>query len=122
MQARVKKSYRWQIANACQGAEFVKYEWRPVPTGFEEQAKGLDFLETQSEVIASGEGSVTAPPVQIDPLEYLEPEQVQDTVEVVATRTAINFAKEHGIDLSQVKGSGKNGKIMMPDVKAYLEG
>jgi hypothetical protein len=45
MQARVKKSARYGSIQAFSGLEFVKGDWRPVPAGFEEEARGNEYLE-----------------------------------------------------------------------------
>ena len=45
MQARVKRSSRYGVANLFSGREYVKFEWRPVPQQFEEQARMSDLLE-----------------------------------------------------------------------------
>lgn len=47
MQARVKKTSRYGVANLFSGHEFVKFEWRKVPEGFEEQARTNDLLEVR---------------------------------------------------------------------------
>lgn len=36
--------------------------------------------------------------------------------EIVATESAIELAAEHGIDLSEIEGSGADGKIIKADV------
>lgn len=38
-----------------------------------------------------------------------------------ATPDAVKLAESKGIDLVQVTGTGKNGRILVEDVKAYLE-
>ncbi|AZK47395.1 dihydrolipoamide acetyltransferase family protein [Paenibacillus lentus] len=42
--------------------------------------------------------------------------------EVLATPSVRKFAREKGVDLSQVQGSGKAGKITREDVEAFLSG
>lgn len=44
-----------------------------------------------------------------------------ETSEVNATAGAISFAKEQGIDLSEVEGSGENGRISKADVESYVQ-
>lgn len=39
---------------------------------------------------------------------------------VDATDGAVKLAAEHGIDLSTIKGSGKDGRITQPDVEAEI--
>lgn len=38
-----------------------------------------------------------------------------------ASRQAINFARQRGVDLSKVRGTGKGGRVTKRDVQAYLE-
>jgi hypothetical protein len=45
MQARVKKSARYGSVQAFSGHEFVKHEWRPVPAGFEDEARRNEYLD-----------------------------------------------------------------------------
>ncbi len=42
--------------------------------------------------------------------------------EVDATEAAIELAEELGVDLSEIEGSGTEGRITKPDVEAFLEG
>jgi pyruvate dehydrogenase E2 component (dihydrolipoamide acetyltransferase) len=42
--------------------------------------------------------------------------------EVLATPGVRKFAREHGVDLTKVKGTGPNGKILKSDVEAFLAG
>ena len=41
---------------------------------------------------------------------------------ILALPATKHFAKEHGIDLSQVIGTGKDGRILKEDVMAYMNG
>jgi len=54
--------------------------------------------------------------------ETAEEESPEDPAgdEVDATNAAEELAAEHGIDLSTVDGSGKNGRILKPDVESLL--
>jgi pyruvate dehydrogenase E2 component (dihydrolipoamide acetyltransferase) len=47
---------------------------------------------------------------------------VSQAREVLATPGVRKFAREHGVDLTKVKGSGPNGKILKSDVEAFLAG
>lgn len=38
-----------------------------------------------------------------------------------ATKTAVELAEQHGVDLSKVTGTGSGGKITKPDVAAFIE-
>lgn len=41
--------------------------------------------------------------------------------EVNASKAALEYAEEKGIDIRQVPGSGSGGSITKPDVEKYLE-
>lgn len=47
MQAKIKQTSRYGRANFFSGVEFVKFEFRPVPAGFEEQARENEMLEVR---------------------------------------------------------------------------
>jgi len=52
MLAKIKKNNRYGSAQLFSGHEFVKHEWRRVPAGFEDIAKGhqlLDVIEGKAE-------------------------------------------------------------------------
>lgn len=42
--------------------------------------------------------------------------------EVLATPSVRKFARDKGVDISKVNGSGKNGKITLEDVESFLKG
>jgi len=48
-------------------------------------------------------------------------EKAEEVVEVKASPLAKKLAREKGIDLSKVKGSGPGGRILAKDVLAYIE-
>lgn len=47
MEARVKQSSRYGTITAFSGSEYVKYEWRIVPAGKEEEAAQHPSLEVK---------------------------------------------------------------------------
>lgn len=61
LEARAKQDYKLGPVLAFSGHEFVKYEWRPVPEGYEEPARThelLDVREIGAEApIEEGKGS-----------------------------------------------------------------
>jgi hypothetical protein len=71
LEARVRQDLKSGPLNAFSGHEYVRYEWRPVPDGFEDQAKVNKFLEVR-EVKA-----IKAPPVVVMP-EKAHEEEMQD--------------------------------------------
>lgn len=56
MQARVKSTSRYGVITAFTGKEFVRYEWRAVPEGCEDEAKRHPFLEVRGEGAAASTG------------------------------------------------------------------
>lgn len=42
--------------------------------------------------------------------------------EVSATPDALKMAEASGVDISLIPGSGKNGKVLVGDVRAFIEG
>jgi hypothetical protein len=47
MDARVNQSSRYGTITAFSGREYVKYEWRVVPAGFEAEAARHPYLEVK---------------------------------------------------------------------------
>ena len=90
LEARVSAGYNNSRATACAGKEFLQDEWRPVPPGREVEAENTNFLQTREIVIVNGAYS----------------------------KGVMDKAKELGVDLEDVKGSGDKGKILVKDVKA----
>lgn len=60
---------------------------------------------------------------EIVPEEVVEPPFViAEYVEPVATPAAFKLAEQSGVDLSDVKGTGQDGKIVLEDVKKVVDG
>jgi pyruvate/2-oxoglutarate dehydrogenase complex dihydrolipoamide acyltransferase (E2) component len=68
----------------------------------------MKYLETKASGGAPQNKALTGPPAN-----------KQDDVD--ATDAAAQLAKEAGIDLSTVKGSGEGGRITKPDVEAAID-
>jgi len=101
--AKVKKDARWSTVRACGGEIFVKSEFRPVPAECEDEARKHSALVITDRI----------PEEQIS-------NDVPDTVGYKASKTAQDLADEHGIDLAQVIGTGKDGSIKVGDVRKLL--
>ena len=80
---------------AFTGREYVGREWRPVPAGREAEAERHPHLELR--------------------------EALAEADEVEATDEARELAAEHGLDLATVAGSGKDGRVLVGDVRALIE-
>ena len=66
---------------------------------------------------------ITAPDEELPEVEAI-PESAVERVEerIVASPAAKRVAKEHGVALAQVKGTGPEGRIGEEDVKIFIEG
>lgn len=51
LEARVKQEYRLGAVTAFSGYEYIQSEWRPVPAGYEEQAKAHDLLDVREALV-----------------------------------------------------------------------
>jgi pyruvate dehydrogenase E2 component (dihydrolipoamide acetyltransferase) len=72
------------------------------------------------------EAAVTLPPERIEEAAPLPEKEMAKKVKevrerVLASPAAKRLAREHGIDLTKVKGSGPEGRIVEADVRHYLE-
>ena len=65
-----------------------------------------------------GDGSYAVLSFEDPPFVAAEPIPQAEDAEVSATKEAEELAAELGVDLSQVQGSGKNGRITKGDVQA----
>jgi pyruvate dehydrogenase E2 component (dihydrolipoamide acetyltransferase) len=85
------------------------------PTGGEPQG-GETGGETPplQEAIQPGRGEVSSPPHASPP-----PAAAEDVADVRASPVARRVAKEFGVDLSAVKGTGPQGRISEADVRAH---
>lgn len=63
LEARAKQEYRFGAVTAFSGHEYIQSEWRPVPAGYEEQARVHDLLEVR-EIISKQEPAEETPVVE----------------------------------------------------------
>jgi len=61
-----------------------------------------------------------APPV--DPVDPTTPPEQEEPPQIDATPRAIQVAIQYDIDLAEVTGTGKDGKITLGDVRAAMDG
>jgi len=101
MEAIVKDSYKWNSVVAFTGREFIKREWRPVPSShIDEAVRGHPFLS------------------------FRETEETTDTRandEIDVTASALELANENGILLRDVIGTGNKGKIVKKNVADFID-
>ncbi|SHE97789.1 pyruvate dehydrogenase E2 component (dihydrolipoamide acetyltransferase) [Thermoanaerobacter uzonensis DSM 18761] len=85
-----------------------------------QQGENIEDLLKQSNVVEEQKE-----PQQKEAVEAKEPileqQQTLKPTKPRATPVARKIAKEHGIDLTQIKGSGPSGRIQRKDVEEYLK-
>ncbi|GAA5894875.1 hypothetical protein JCM8208_006093 [Rhodotorula glutinis] len=78
-----------------------------------------------AEPVAATASSKAPPPPGMDgplePVDRSDSAAVQDK-DVLATPGTRRFAREHGVDLGQLTGTGKNGRVTKEDVYAFVNG
>ncbi len=105
MQVRVKEDSKFKVITSCGGMTFFRNTSTEVDKEFRTEVLNNPYLE-----IVGDEG-LGEPSMSPD----LPPQS-----EVDATDGAIKLAEAEGIDLAEVEGSGANGRITVPDVKALI--
>lgn len=87
--------------------------------GSEAQQDAKDEAEEQQDS-SSAEDAEAADDGSDQPAPAASQESPQEG-DVDATESAVELAQEKGVDLSNVKGSGKGGRVTKPDVESHLE-
>ena len=54
--------------------------------------------------------------------EVVQEEPIKRNVKVLATPAVRRIAQEYGVDLGDVRGSGKEGRVLKEDILAHVEG
>ena len=90
------------------------------PDGIRHGGKVIDV--TEAEVVSFGDKFIL-PEEEKTPHQRIVDSvmQVMATGNVDATDGARELAAEHGIPLSTIKGSGKDGRVLISDVSAAIE-
>ncbi|KAL1925232.1 uncharacterized protein VTP21DRAFT_115 [Calcarisporiella thermophila] len=83
----------------------------------EQEAQASSATETSS---ANTAASRVATPAKPHPM--MEGVRPEENEAVFATPAVRRIAREHGVDLSLVKGTGKGGRVMKEDVIAFVNG
>jgi 2-oxoglutarate dehydrogenase E2 component (dihydrolipoamide succinyltransferase) len=88
-----------------------------------EVLKNEDDIVLSNEVIARiEEGAVEATPAAAPVVEVVEEQPSSDQTDTLVNPAAKKLAEERGIDLSQITGSGKGGRITKEDVVNFKPG
>ncbi|MGB1984502.1 MAG: 2-oxoglutarate dehydrogenase complex dihydrolipoyllysine-residue succinyltransferase [Porticoccaceae bacterium] len=88
-----------------------------------EVLKNEDDIVLSNEVIARiEEGAVEATPAAAPVAEVVEEQPSSDQTDTLVNPAAKKLAEERGIDLSQITGSGKGGRITKEDVVNFKPG
>ncbi len=87
-----------------------------------------DTAETEAQVQATAESGkkVEKEPaekqVQSESAVEVKETEASSTTRVIAMPSVRKFARDNGIDINQVVGTGKNGRILKEDIEAYKNG
>nr|WP_202128576.1 dihydrolipoamide acetyltransferase family protein [Paenibacillus dendrobii] len=92
----------------------------------EQEAPAGDHGSQEADA-AKGSADTTSSPAQNSPEAAKEggenaPAPAAPNKEVLATPSVRKFAREQGVDIAQVNGSGNNGKVTKEDVEAFKNG
>jgi pyruvate dehydrogenase E2 component (dihydrolipoamide acetyltransferase) len=101
--------------------EKVTYDIEAPESGILRKILALEGVDVP---VAEVLGVITAPDEQItEEITAPTPEKEVEKIEecILASPAAKRLAKEYGIDLAQVKGSGPEGRIVEEDVKKFAE-
>lgn len=101
--------------------EKVTYDIEAPESGVLRKVLALEGVEVP---VAEVLGIITAPDEQLTEQVIAEtPKKAEEIVEerILASPAAKRLAKEYGIDLAQVKGSGPEGRIVEEDIKKFVE-
>ncbi|MCX7834712.1 MAG: 2-oxo acid dehydrogenase subunit E2 [bacterium] len=100
------------------------------PTSFRQESKSIETenkdLQKKTEEIKKVEG-VDVPPKDVQKISPLTLKDKKETVvrepssRILASPLALRLAAELGVDLTQVKGSGPDGRIIREDIERYAK-
>ncbi|GAB6930187.1 pyruvate dehydrogenase complex dihydrolipoyllysine-residue acetyltransferase [Paenibacillus sp. JCM 10914] len=94
----------------------------------EQEESHADEQAAQEADTAKGSADTTSSPAQDAPADAKEGGKGESSApaapnrEVLATPSVRKFAREQGVDIGQVQGSGNNGKVTREDVEAFKNG
>ncbi|MCL6626861.1 MAG: 2-oxo acid dehydrogenase subunit E2, partial [Alicyclobacillus shizuokensis] len=79
-------------------------------------------LENVTASVKKESPTASETPVQAPATAQDGPELASHAQEVLATPGVRKYARENGVDITKVQGTGNNGKVTKEDVDAYLQG
>ncbi|MFS0823772.1 dihydrolipoamide acetyltransferase family protein [Bacillus sp. 1P02SD] len=98
---------------AIVGDTLIKFD----APGYEDlQFKGSESEEAPKEEAQAEQATATAPEVNAPAAE------VDENRRVIAMPSVRKYAREKGVDIKKVAGSGDNGRIMKSDIDAFISG
>lgn len=91
--------------------------------GYEDlKLKGDEHAEEKAAATTEAQVQATAEAGQPIAKEQAAPAEADTTKRVIAMPSVRKFAREQGINIQDVAGSGKNGRIMKEDIEAFASG
>jgi len=83
----------------------------------------LGIIAAPDEELPEIEVAATSPAVEAEEAVAVPERRVEERIErrVIASPAAKRLAREHGIDLTQIRGSGPDGRIFEEDVRSLIE-
>ncbi|WP_397537374.1 dihydrolipoamide acetyltransferase family protein [Rummeliibacillus pycnus] len=86
--------------------------------------EGEDTSETEAQVQATAEDGkeVEKEPVQAAESAAVQETEINPTARVIAMPSVRKFARENSVDIKQVTGTGKNGRVLKEDIEAFKNG
>lgn len=83
----------------------------------------LGIITAPDEELPEIEVAAAPPAVEAEEAVAVPERKVKERIErrIIASPAAKRFAREHGIDLTQIRGSGPDGRIIEEDVRSLIE-
>ncbi|MCG7334207.1 2-oxo acid dehydrogenase subunit E2 [Sporosarcina sp. ACRSM] len=95
--------------------------------GYENADSGGEAsAETEAQVQATAEAGQSIEKEEAPKQEEAQSEKVQEDVDpsrrIIAMPSVRKFAREQGVDIRQVAGTGKNGRVLKEDIESFQNG
>ena len=86
------------------------------------QATAEDGQEVKKQEVSSDKQAVNKEDATPVPAPAKEAEEVSSTKRIIAMPSVRKYAREKGVDIQKVMGTGKNGRILKEDIESFLNG